>query len=71
MGPVQQQGDFEVTRLSPVVKIAGTPARVAYSGLAPGAMGLYQVNVELPANRPSPALVDFQFGAYQQQFWIN
>jgi uncharacterized protein (TIGR03437 family) len=71
MGPVQQQGDFEVTRLSPAVKIAGTPGRVTYSGLAPGVMGLYQVNVELPANLPSPALVEFQLGGYQHQFQIK
>lgn len=35
------------------VMIAGTPALVSYSGLAPGFAGLYQLNVTVPADAPS------------------
>ena len=37
----------------PVVRIAGAPALVTYAGLAPGFVGLYQVNVEVPPSTPS------------------
>ena len=40
--------------LSPtLVNIAGLPALVTFSGLAPGFVGLYQVNVQVPAGVPS------------------
>jgi uncharacterized protein (TIGR03437 family) len=35
------------------VSIAGAPARVTYSGLAPGFAGLYQVNVQIPEGTPA------------------
>jgi uncharacterized protein (TIGR03437 family) len=35
------------------VKIGGVPATVGFSGLSPGSVGLYQVNVTLPANAPT------------------
>ena len=34
----------------PSVTIGGVPAMVTFSGLAPGFVGLYQVDVEVPAN---------------------
>jgi uncharacterized protein (TIGR03437 family) len=37
------------TVLKPEVTIGGLPARVDFSGLTPGAAGLYQVNVVVPA----------------------
>lgn len=37
----------------PAVNIAGVPAFVAYSGLAPAFVGLYQVNVQVPAGLPT------------------
>ncbi len=36
----------------PTVTIGGVEARVVFSGLAPGFVGLYQVNVEVPAGAP-------------------
>jgi uncharacterized protein (TIGR03437 family) len=38
------------TRAVPSVTIGGIPATVNFSGLAPGFVGLYQVNVEVPAS---------------------
>jgi len=40
------------TTLTPSVTIGGAPAPVAFSGLAPGFVGLYQVNVQVPDNAP-------------------
>jgi uncharacterized protein (TIGR03437 family) len=40
---------FSMTDASPTVTIGGAPATVVFSGLAPGYVGLYQVNVQIPA----------------------
>jgi len=37
------------TVLTPLVTVAGIPAEVLYSGLAPGFAGLYQINFRVPA----------------------
>jgi len=45
------------TRLRPVVTIGGVPARVLFSGMAPGFADLLQFNVEVPSNVvPGPAV---------------
>ena len=41
----------------PQVTIGEAPATVAFSGLAPGEVGLYQVNVEVPGNAPTGSAV--------------
>ena len=41
-----------VTLLTPTVTIGGQPATVLFSGIAPGFSGLYQVDVQVPANAP-------------------
>jgi minor extracellular serine protease Vpr len=41
------------TKVTPVVTIGGVAAPVQFSGLAPGFVGLYQVNVLVPANAPT------------------
>lgn len=70
LGAVYQSGDFQLTRTTPVV-IDGSPARVLFSGLAPGWLGLCKVNVELPGSYASPAHVEFCFGSYcQSAGWI-
>jgi len=44
---------LSLTKATPTVTIGGVPAQVAWSGLAPGAVGEYQVNVFVPANIPT------------------
>ena len=63
LGPVQREvasGDVAPTVeplartvTLPMVNIAGIAADVAFSGLAPGFVGLYQVNVQVPGGVPS------------------
>ena len=38
-----------LTTATPIVSIGGVPATVTYSGLAPGEVGLYQMNIVVPA----------------------
>lgn len=56
------------TRVSPVVTIGGRPAPVLFSGLAPGLVGLYQINVTVPADAPSgPQPVIIEAGGVQSK----
>jgi uncharacterized protein (TIGR03437 family) len=41
------------TTIVPTVTVAGAPAPVAFNGLAPGLVGLYQINFTVPASTPS------------------
>lgn len=49
-GEATQAQPFATTRVQPTVTIGGQPATVSFSGLAPGVVGLYQVNVTVPTN---------------------
>jgi uncharacterized protein (TIGR03437 family) len=42
-------GNGQVTMTTPTVTIGGAKAVVSFSGLAPGFVGLYQINIEVPA----------------------
>jgi uncharacterized protein (TIGR03437 family) len=48
------------TTTTPTVTVGGVAATVSFSGLAPGAVGLYQVNVLVPAGVPAGAAVPVQ-----------
>jgi uncharacterized protein (TIGR03437 family) len=62
LGPVDNQpasgepsssSPVSSTRSTPEVTIGGQRAEVIFSGLAPGIVGLYQLNVRVPANAAS------------------
>jgi uncharacterized protein (TIGR03437 family) len=38
---------------TPTIQVAGEPASVLFSGLSPGSVGLYQINVVIPASVPA------------------
>lgn len=46
-------GDLARTLAQPAVSIGGQAAAVEFSGMAPGLVGLYQVNVRVPAGVPT------------------
>jgi uncharacterized protein (TIGR03437 family) len=59
LGPVSNQpatgvaaliSPLSMTNATPTVNIGGVAAMVTYSGLAPGFVGLYQVNAQVPAS---------------------
>lgn len=60
------------TTASPEVLVGGIPARVVFSGLAPGFSGLYQVNIEIPvgvaAGDAVPIVVRMPDGSSDEAF---
>jgi uncharacterized protein (TIGR03437 family) len=54
LGAVRPAGNLFETVWRPRVEINGTAASVLFSGLAPGWIGLYQINVRLPAGVTEP-----------------
>jgi uncharacterized protein (TIGR03437 family) len=48
--PASTTSITQTTPQMPQVTIGGQSAQVIYSGLAPGYVGLYQVNVTVPSN---------------------
>jgi uncharacterized protein (TIGR03437 family) len=49
-GPPQP---LAATSVSPTVTIGGSTATLIFSGLTPGSVGLYQVNVTVPVDAPT------------------
>jgi uncharacterized protein (TIGR03437 family) len=47
------QDSQNLTVQTPLVLFGDRPGKVLYSGLAPGLVGVYQVNVEVPADAPT------------------
>jgi hypothetical protein len=70
LGPVERRGSLDHTTTQPEVTIAAAPARVLFSGLAPGWPGLYQVNVEVPPGQQFPLTVDFKLGGFSYRATI-
>lgn len=52
-----------ITATPPTVTIGGVPATVSFSGLAPGFVGLWQINAQIPINAPTgnnvPLVINF------------
>ncbi len=46
------------TLATPQVTIGGVPAKVLFSGLSPGSVSLYQINVEIPEGAPAGEAVE-------------
>jgi uncharacterized protein (TIGR03437 family) len=48
LGPTYASGEYQRTVDTPTVFVGAAPAVVQYSGLAPGYVGLYQINARIP-----------------------
>jgi uncharacterized protein (TIGR03437 family) len=55
--PAPSSPPLAETTTTPTVTIGNVPAQVLFSGLAPGFVGLYQVNAQVPAGTPGGAAV--------------
>ncbi len=55
-GALASSTTLSYTDITPTVSIGGTQANVAFSGLAPGLVGLYQINLTVPAGTPSGSI---------------
>jgi uncharacterized protein (TIGR03437 family) len=55
--PAPSIAPFSETMVTPTVTIGGVPATVVYSGLAPGSVGEYQINAQVPAGSITGDLV--------------
>lgn len=62
LGPVENRDGLDWTLETPTVLVGGQEATVLYSGLAPGWLGLYQVNVQREPDIAFPAEVEINFG---------
>jgi uncharacterized protein (TIGR03437 family) len=49
LGPTQLSGGLQWTVQTPAAFVGSAPATVTFSGLAPGFVGLYQVDLQVPA----------------------
>lgn len=57
-GDVSPAGPLARTKTNPVITIGGVEAGLAFSGLAPGFVGLYQVNAEVAEGTPTGDAVE-------------
>ncbi len=64
--PAPSSPPLATTLATPTVTIGGVPAVVSYTGLAPGLVGLYQVNVQVPSNTPTGGAVNLAISVGSQ-----
>jgi uncharacterized protein (TIGR03437 family) len=53
LGSPSPSSPLATTLATPTVTVGGVPATVSFSGLAPGFVGEYQVNIQVPDNAPT------------------
>jgi uncharacterized protein (TIGR03437 family) len=53
LGSPSPSGPLANTQTAPTVTVGGVPAAVTFSGLAPGFVGEYQVNITIPDSAPT------------------
>jgi len=53
LGSPSPANPLATTLANPTVTVGNAPATVSFSGLAPGFVGLYQVNIQVPNSAPS------------------
>jgi uncharacterized protein (TIGR03437 family) len=60
---------LSVTLTEPIVRLNGQVVSVTFSGLAPGFVGVYQVNVEVPADAQpgSDVTIDIEIGGVRSR----
>jgi uncharacterized protein (TIGR03437 family) len=56
LGPTRSTRGLSLTTVTPAVYLGATAVTPSFSGLAPGFVGLYQVNVQIPAGLTSGTL---------------
>ena len=49
---------LSAAKIPVTVTVGGLPAQVLFAGLAPGTVGLYQINVQIPADAPTGDAVE-------------
>ena len=59
LGTTVPQGPVSITAAQATAVVNGTELPVSFAGLAPGFIGLYQVNVLIPASMPPGSAVSF------------
>jgi uncharacterized protein (TIGR03437 family) len=52
LGAVSQSGSYSVAQQAVTALVQGVQAPVDFAGLTPGFIGLYQVNLKIPASTP-------------------
>lgn len=62
LGATEAQGSFQVTVTPVTAVLNGTTLSTAFAGLAPGFIGLYQVNLPIPASTPPGLAVPLTLG---------
>jgi len=66
-GPSHESGGFEVTSVTPLLRVADVPASVTFSGVPQDGVGLYQVNFIVPDLPPGTFEITLSMGSYNQQ----
>ncbi len=67
VAPAPSTPPLATTVVTPTVTIGGIAApNVVYAGLSPGQIGLYQIDVEIPAGAPSGSAIPIQIAVGPQ-----